>query len=266
MYGYIYKTTNLINSMIYIGQHKSAIFSKKYFGSGKLISRALKLYGKNNFKVEMLEMCESASELDEKEKFWIADYKLPDFSIGYNITKGGQLRFFTGMHHTEESKKLISEKTKGKVSLPTTANYIWLTDGNIEMFIARDQLTLEIINLGFIPGRKYREAWNSNLSKETNKTLQQISDTRKEKIKTGEIKCCYGLKGSDSPNYIQNGELLSRINRDEFINYWRENGHYATCRKYHMRKSTFDRLFKLFGLVETKEHKSYIYRKNKNKS
>lgn len=36
MYGYIYKTTNLINGKIYIGQHKANKFlGQSYLGSGK---------------------------------------------------------------------------------------------------------------------------------------------------------------------------------------------------------------------------------------
>ena len=36
MYGYIYKTTNLVNGKIYIGQKKSDVFlGDKYLGSGK---------------------------------------------------------------------------------------------------------------------------------------------------------------------------------------------------------------------------------------
>lgn len=42
MYGYIYKTTNLINGKIYIGQHKSEEYDSSYYGSGKKILRALK--------------------------------------------------------------------------------------------------------------------------------------------------------------------------------------------------------------------------------
>lgn len=57
MYGYIYKTTNLINGKIYVGQHK---FSKdnidrSYIGSGIHLKHAVEYYGKDNFKCEILE-------------------------------------------------------------------------------------------------------------------------------------------------------------------------------------------------------------------
>lgn len=42
MYGYIYKTTNLINNKIYIGQHKHEKFDIKYFGSGYALVNAIK--------------------------------------------------------------------------------------------------------------------------------------------------------------------------------------------------------------------------------
>ena len=41
MYGYFYKTTNLINWMIYIGQ-KKGIFTAAYLGSGVYLKRAVK--------------------------------------------------------------------------------------------------------------------------------------------------------------------------------------------------------------------------------
>lgn len=70
MYGYIYKTTNLINNKIYIGQKKSNEFlNEKYLGSGKILRQAIDKEGKQNFKVELLEECESAQELNEREIF-----------------------------------------------------------------------------------------------------------------------------------------------------------------------------------------------------
>ena len=81
--------------MIYIGQHKSEIFVEKYLGSGTNIRRAIKKYGKDNFSVKLLEWCETQEEADNKEKYWLKQYNLPNCNIGYNITKGGQSRFFT---------------------------------------------------------------------------------------------------------------------------------------------------------------------------
>ena len=37
IYGYVYKTTNLINGRIYIGQHKSNGWDEQYIGSGKFV-------------------------------------------------------------------------------------------------------------------------------------------------------------------------------------------------------------------------------------
>lgn len=113
MYGYIYKTTNLINGMIYVGQHKAINFSKIYKGSGKLITEAFKKYGKENFKVELLEWCETKEELDEKEKYWVKYFGLPNFNIGYNISKGGQDKSFEGCKHSEATKEIMSQKKLG---------------------------------------------------------------------------------------------------------------------------------------------------------
>ena len=57
----IYKISNLINNKFYIGQDIKN--NPKYFGSGKLITVAIKKYGKENFKKEILEFCS-----DEKQK------------------------------------------------------------------------------------------------------------------------------------------------------------------------------------------------------
>jgi len=69
---YIYKTTNSINGMIYIG--KTKFNNKNYLGSGIKITNAIKKYGKENFTREIIEECED-SEVSQREIFWIAAYK-----------------------------------------------------------------------------------------------------------------------------------------------------------------------------------------------
>lgn len=89
MYGYIYKTTNLVNDKIYIGQHKSSQFTIEYLGSGDLVKRAIKKYGKENFQVELLEEVETKELMDEREIYWIKFYDAKNIDIGYNISDGG---------------------------------------------------------------------------------------------------------------------------------------------------------------------------------
>jgi group I intron endonuclease len=84
----VYKTTNLINGKIYVGQDSKN--NPKYLGSGIALNNAIKKYGKENFKKEILENCSDKVEMDEKEKYWIEHLKARDKKIGYNITKGGE--------------------------------------------------------------------------------------------------------------------------------------------------------------------------------
>lgn len=89
MYGYIYKTTNLINGKIYIGKHRAKQFDIKYFGSGIILKNAIKKYGIENFVCEMLESCDSLAQLNEREVYWIEKFNSQRAEIGYNISNGG---------------------------------------------------------------------------------------------------------------------------------------------------------------------------------
>lgn len=83
----IYKTTNKANGKFYIGQDRYN--NSSYLGSGLLLERAIKKYGKENFGKEILENCQSLDELNEKEKVWIKKLNSANSNIGYNITLGG---------------------------------------------------------------------------------------------------------------------------------------------------------------------------------
>ena len=91
MYGYIYKTTNLINGKIYIGRHKAAQFEPhKYIGSGAILKSAIEKYGFENFKCELLDIADDKESLNEKEIYWIAYYRKNFYEQLYNISKGGE--------------------------------------------------------------------------------------------------------------------------------------------------------------------------------
>ena len=81
----IYKTTNLVNGKFYIG--KQATATKWYLGSGTALKAAIKKYGRENFKKEVLEEVSTLDELAEREKYWIEKYNA--LEEGYNIAEGG---------------------------------------------------------------------------------------------------------------------------------------------------------------------------------
>lgn len=87
MYGYIYKTTNKLNGKFYIGKHKSSYFDPRYLGSGNYITAAIKKYGSECFTNEMIDTADNLAELNDKEKYWIAELNARE--LGYNIAPGG---------------------------------------------------------------------------------------------------------------------------------------------------------------------------------
>jgi len=107
----VYKTTNLINGKIYIGQDSKN--DENYLGSGNLIKLAIKKYGKENFKKETLVVCYNQTELNEAECFWIKKLKTVD--IGYNIALGGTNGTMLNRKHTENTKKLMRDSREGIV-------------------------------------------------------------------------------------------------------------------------------------------------------
>ena len=91
MYGYVYKTTNLANGKIYIGQKKSSKFlGEAYLGSGKYLKYAIEFYNKDNFKVDLLDVAYNKDDLDKKEIYYIDLYNARNPQFGYNIAKGGE--------------------------------------------------------------------------------------------------------------------------------------------------------------------------------
>jgi len=115
MFGYIYKTTNIINEKIYIGQHHGE-FNPYYKGSGKLIIYALQKYRPENFKVEILCECFSDNDLNEKEKYWISVLNSRNPNVGYNILEGG----ISSPNYRKQSHrkgKHLSKETCKKMSI-----------------------------------------------------------------------------------------------------------------------------------------------------
>lgn len=108
----IYQTTNLLNGKKYIG--KDSHNNPNYLGSGVLLKEDIKKYGKENFKKEILEYCDTDEDLTIRETYWINYFKaiqsnmyynLVDFSAGWNISKLGEEKYNIIRHRISEASK-----------------------------------------------------------------------------------------------------------------------------------------------------------------
>lgn len=115
MHGYIYLTTNKINGKQYVGQKVSEKFVKSYKGSGRLIVKAIKKYGFDNFECHIIDTAESQEELNDKEYVYIELYQTKE--TGYNLQDGGGGAF--GWEQNGDSNKKRSEAMKGKKQTET---------------------------------------------------------------------------------------------------------------------------------------------------
>lgn len=267
MFGYIYKTTNLINGKIYVGRHRSEVFDTRYFGSSKSLLTDIRIYGKHNFKCEILEWGESLEQLAELEIKWIKLLDSTNPDIGYNISDGGlgcsgmfgEKNQFYGKHHTEETKKLISDKAKlrepmsdytkslissihkGKHHSDETKKKI----GDAQRGIPRGPMSEETkLKISKTTKQMYKDGMRPNLTGEDHPAFgTHISEEHKQKIakaQTGRIKSSEeryklsvakkGVKLSDEHKqkiglngrgriWINNGIISKMIKKQELPTY-----------------------------------------------
>ena len=110
--GQIYKITNIINNLVYIGQTKYNAIDRynAHMNTYKNTHfyNSIHKYGQENFILEILEDNVSNEKLDEREIYWIAKYD--SYNNGYNETIGGSGTI--GYIFTEEDLKKKSDSMK----------------------------------------------------------------------------------------------------------------------------------------------------------
>jgi group I intron endonuclease len=111
MYHIVYLTTNLINNKIYVGKQSTYNLNDGYLGSGKYLLRAIKKYGKENFKRDILFYCLSETDAYFIENS-IVDIHFINRDDSYNIKCGGKGGML-GCTWTDEAKQIASINKKG---------------------------------------------------------------------------------------------------------------------------------------------------------
>jgi len=135
IYYIIYKTTNIVNGFEYIGQHSTSNLNDGYLGSGLRLKNAIKQYGKESFKKEILHVFDTFDEMNQKEIELVSESYIKREDT-YNIVIGGNSgigknnkgktpwnKGVTGViKYSEESKQKMSNSAKKPKSAETRKN------------------------------------------------------------------------------------------------------------------------------------------------
>jgi len=213
----IYKTTNLVNGKIYVGQ--SIHDNETYLGSGTYIKIAIRKYGRENFKREIIERCKSKEELNDRELFWIKNLNSIDRTVGYNVsltpdgiyseTSRNRQKSFLGRKHTDETKNKIRNALTGKKK----------TESHIKKIKDRSY------DKSFMKTDEYRKKMSNSVSGEKNGMYgkHHSSSTRKKISERAKGRCPWN-KGIEKPNYFKTS-LITAIQ--------------TVLRSYHLSKNDF---------------------------
>lgn len=193
---YVYKTVNNVNGKAYVGKHVSSVENDDYLGSGMLLWRAIHKYGIEHFSKTIVEYCENKEQLNEREKFWIANENTlyPD---GYNIARGGEggdlytsnprnteirekLRVL-GKNQSDEHRKVFSESRKGKTHTEEAKQKI------------------SVARKGMIFSDEHRK----NISEKTKEAMKSVKIYNRKKVD------CFDLEG----NFLMTTESIAEAAR-----------------------------------------------------
>lgn len=127
MHGYLYLTTNIVNGRKYLGMKKGC-YDLAYVGSGSVLNRAIRRYGRDNFSLEVLGEYHSDDDLKSALELYTQQFRAKDRNSQYSLAAGGGgaktsderaqigIRVWENMSdQTKEARSAkIREKVKGK--------------------------------------------------------------------------------------------------------------------------------------------------------
>lgn len=173
----VYKTTNLINNKIYIGVHKRNDSKNIYLGSGIVLTKAIKKYGKKNFIRETLFEFKTKKEAYEKEKE-IVNEQFVDRKDTYNMKTGG---FGNGVFYS----KLVNVKDKNGNTSRVSINDPRYLSGEL----------IPIVSGEGNPMYGKKQSKESKLKNRLAHLGKVTSEETKEKLRKS-------LSGENAPNFI----------------------------------------------------------------
>lgn len=120
MFYIVYRTINNVNGKYYIGVHKSESMDfDGYYGSGLLLQRAIKKYGRESFKRINLFVYDNPKDAFHAEERLLSEWK--EHPNCYNIADGGRGGY---TNYSAERNNKISNALRGKQKSQTWCDNI----------------------------------------------------------------------------------------------------------------------------------------------
>jgi group I intron endonuclease len=110
---YIYKITCIITGKFYYGMHSTEFLDDGYFGSGKILIRSVKKYGRENHLLDILEFLPDREKLKQREKEIVNEVLIKD-PLCMNLKIGGEGGGEKGVFRSNETRAKMSATAKSK--------------------------------------------------------------------------------------------------------------------------------------------------------
>ena len=205
----IYKVTSP-SGKIYIGQTSKSLeerwnghCNQARYGSNLLLHRAIRKYGAQNFKKEIVSICESLEKACTEEMQFIELYDcICDTGKGYNMTKGGE-----GNPMSDLTKSKLSQANKGQIP--------WSKGKKLGPFSSEHKRKLSDAHKGKTLSAKHKKQISESVTGENNGFYNRKHN------KENRVKCGHNRK-VNSYFSVWIADKTNRFNPkpDKFVGEW----------------------------------------------
>jgi len=265
----IYKITNLINNLVYIGstvnlyrrknEHLKELRANKHHNSH--MQNSFNKYGEDIFEFTIQDIVFDLESLIEREQFWIDHYKSNDKTIGYNIREKAESNVY--LVASEETRRRISNANKGQIVSEETKKK--LSIANIGKRYSRSEETrLKLSNAH--KGKVFSQDTINKMSIARKEYLKENPITEEEKKARSER-----MMGENNPNFgkTASNETILKYSKpvlqyDKDNNFIREYISIGSTKEYGFDPSSVTKCCK----NKLKYHQGYywIYKDNQKPS
>lgn len=254
----IYKITNTINGKCYIGQavdiknrwlaHRRRYKNPKSTQYNCRVYRAMRKYGIENFRFEIIKEC-SVAQLNDLEIFYINQFKSDNKDFGYNLTSGGS--------HSTPLK--IDWETANEIikQLKTTND----TNQDIARKYGVSEATVRQISYGqmwkkdseIYPLRAIRKRSKNGVHCERKSQLTETCPVCGKKMYRYSQICNECIKREQLSEAVSNTEEKIKIGKVEFAKLILDKGFSRVGKEYGVSDATIKKWCARIGIPRTKD-------------